>query len=192
MSVGLRVWVCVCERVRACACEVEVSDLLLLKSTSMLKRDWVMTQGFLKSVSIQHVACQKSWKSYNKHLFVSILCVVRPKPVGLVFCTAISPHGTTVRNRLPSHLLTVCARFCPIDTIQCDAFFSRDRVNFKSGTCSAFNSIQQVYKCTKSVQPTLLSPFLKLVSRIDYFTTWSISCIKSSRLERQNIWIHPR
>lgn len=82
MFVGLCVCLCVCARMCVCecahVCEAEVSGLSLLKSTSMLKTHWVMTQGFLKSVSIQHVACKNSWISYNKHLFVSILCVVRP------------------------------------------------------------------------------------------------------------------
>lgn len=48
--------------------------------------------------------------------------------VGPVICTTISPHGTTVLKRSLKPLLTVCACLCPIDTIQCDAFFSRDGV----------------------------------------------------------------
>lgn len=131
MSIGLWVFVCVCvcgwECVRK-GCEAEVSGLSLLKSTSMLKRDWVMTQGFLKSVSIQHVACENSWISYNKHLFVSILCVVCPKQSVL---SLIPLSHLMVQLSVQPFIkppLTVCACFCPINKIQRNAFSSKDRL----------------------------------------------------------------
>lgn len=111
--------------------------------------------------------------------------------VGPVICTTISPHGTTVLKRSLKPLLTVCACLCPIDTIQCDAFFFKGwSVNFKSGTQS------EIFTPRPSIWAKIFnypSPFLKLVSCIDYFLLIAAQTFhtssKQARLDMQQFKI---
>ena len=148
--VGLCVRVCVrvCVRERECVCVCQRSQASLYWNLPLCLKELSYDTGLSKLSEYTTCSMQKnSWISYNKHLFVSILCVVRPIQSVLSYVPLSHPMvQLSVTNQAVSHLLPVCACFCPIDTIQCDALFQAIVLTLRVGHVQILNFTPQAPK----------------------------------------------
>lgn len=143
---------CLC--VAGCACvwgRKWSQAYFLFESTSMLKRDWVMTQIFLKPVSIQHVACNDSWISYNKHLFVKhFMCRSSSKSWSCLSYHYLTSWCKMSVTEYQATVYCLCLFSVPLTRSSVmHLLFRRLNVSFKSGTHSDLKFTLQQNTCAK-------------------------------------------